>query len=497
MNFETLCRNAGIKPQQLSSLTEGQEWIAPSHKGLLHQPIPQGVLEKELSKIKAISAGGGELTPAQRTLEKEILFALNTPTAQGDGDHIAPPSTECLDNEDALFRRNLRAMREGYGGDNPPMSTAPQKRNKLKEVAPPLPKHIINRVEAEYGKDNPKTYQTLWHIYNKSTSNKVAETMDDDGTSQPYKYGDESDPHVQSYKNTYGTHPPANMGIPPAGLSPKAGSWWMNNMWRKPDVDPKKNESLKEGEKHVPIGGFWELDPANVVPQENKPTKKYDINDLDKDEIVAVAPKTHKNDPPVIVPHNRVRMGPNEAERAAQVQPQDSDQLHYADTGIASPNKNSGYGEEETYEEFLQSLKEEGIPVAEETGTSAVAPVSTPFAFSAPGQKKNRGTQQSEREGWSQMTEDIKAAVAECKKRKLKENDAEPEAVQVAVGEPEVSSDEVDVQQMLSQLTPEEQAALVNDVIANLIGNEEISVDESNRGKRYTKHASPPKSSVE
>ena len=33
------------------------------------------------------------------------------------------------------------------------------------EEAPPLPKSIIHKVEKQYGKDNPKTYATLWKIY--------------------------------------------------------------------------------------------------------------------------------------------------------------------------------------------------------------------------------------------------------------------------------------------------------------------------------------------
>ena len=494
MNFATLCRNAGIKPQKLSSLTEGQEWIAPSHKGLLHlhlgipetESIPRGTLERELEKLKTISADGGELTPTQKTLEKEILFALNTPT------------NECMTpapaDEDALFRRNLKAMREG------------QTPNSLRESLPPgfgrgeIHWNITQRLKAQYGHDSPKVFATAWKL-----SKKVEETMDDDADAAPYKMGDESDPHVQSYKTAYGTHPPANMGIPPAGLSPKAGSWWMNNMWRKPDVDPKKNESLKEGEKHVPIGGFWELDPANVVPQENKPTKKYDINDLDKDEIVAIAPKAHKKDPTVIVPVHRVKMGPNqegrsyrtqndldESGRTYQVQPQDLDQMNASDTSnVNCPNKNSGYNDEE--ENFEESFSE---IMKEETGTDAVSPISTPNWVSKSKRGSEAGIAGSESLGMTTVNKKIQSALAELKAKKLKEN-GEPEAVQVDVGEPEVSSDEVDVQQMLSQLTPEEQAALVNDVLADLIGNEEISVDESNRGKRYTKHASPPKSSVE
>ena len=57
------------------------------------------------------------------------------------------------------------------------------------EEVPPLKKSIINKVEKQYGKDNPKTYATLWKIYKdkkknedapaNSTGSSVAGTGDD------------------------------------------------------------------------------------------------------------------------------------------------------------------------------------------------------------------------------------------------------------------------------------------------------------------------------
>ena len=57
------------------------------------------------------------------------------------------------------------------------------------EEAPPLKKSIIHKVEKQYGKDNPKTYATLWKIYKdkkknedapaNSTGSSVAGTGDD------------------------------------------------------------------------------------------------------------------------------------------------------------------------------------------------------------------------------------------------------------------------------------------------------------------------------
>ena len=40
------------------------------------------------------------------------------------------------------------------------------------EEVPPLKKSIIHKVEKQYGKDNPKTYATLWAIYNKKKKNE-------------------------------------------------------------------------------------------------------------------------------------------------------------------------------------------------------------------------------------------------------------------------------------------------------------------------------------
>ena len=44
------------------------------------------------------------------------------------------------------------------------------------EEAPPLKKSIIHKVEKQYGKDNPKTYATLWSIYKKKKKNEDAPT---------------------------------------------------------------------------------------------------------------------------------------------------------------------------------------------------------------------------------------------------------------------------------------------------------------------------------
>ena len=42
------------------------------------------------------------------------------------------------------------------------------------EEAPPLKKSLIRKVEKQYGKDNPKTYATLWKIYNDKQKNEDA-----------------------------------------------------------------------------------------------------------------------------------------------------------------------------------------------------------------------------------------------------------------------------------------------------------------------------------
>ena len=44
------------------------------------------------------------------------------------------------------------------------------------EEAPPLKKSIINKVEKQYGKDNPTTYATLWKIYKDKKKNEEVPT---------------------------------------------------------------------------------------------------------------------------------------------------------------------------------------------------------------------------------------------------------------------------------------------------------------------------------
>lgn len=44
------------------------------------------------------------------------------------------------------------------------------------EEVPPLKKSIIHKVEKQYGKDNPKTYATLWKIYKDKKKNEDVPT---------------------------------------------------------------------------------------------------------------------------------------------------------------------------------------------------------------------------------------------------------------------------------------------------------------------------------
>ena len=46
------------------------------------------------------------------------------------------------------------------------------------EEVPPLKKSLINKVEKQYGKDNPKTYATLWSIYKKMKNKEEAHDCD-------------------------------------------------------------------------------------------------------------------------------------------------------------------------------------------------------------------------------------------------------------------------------------------------------------------------------
>ena len=57
------------------------------------------------------------------------------------------------------------------------------------EEAPPLKKSLIHKVEKQYGKDNPKTYATLWKIYNDKKKNEDAPANAVGNWTQPDSYG--------------------------------------------------------------------------------------------------------------------------------------------------------------------------------------------------------------------------------------------------------------------------------------------------------------------
>ena len=57
------------------------------------------------------------------------------------------------------------------------------------EEAPPLKKSIIRKVEKQYGKDNPKTYATLWKIYKDKKKNEDAPANSVGNWTQPNATG--------------------------------------------------------------------------------------------------------------------------------------------------------------------------------------------------------------------------------------------------------------------------------------------------------------------
>ena len=57
------------------------------------------------------------------------------------------------------------------------------------EEAPPLKKSIIRKVEKQYGKDNPKTYATLWKIYKDKKKNENAPANSVGNWTQPNATG--------------------------------------------------------------------------------------------------------------------------------------------------------------------------------------------------------------------------------------------------------------------------------------------------------------------
>ena len=80
------------------------------------------------------------------------------------------------------------------------------------EEAPPLEKSIIHKVEKQYGKDNPKTYATLWAIYNKKKKNEevpgtsTADVVGTGGDGQAWKK------KKKKKKNPWDKYSPAALG---------------------------------------------------------------------------------------------------------------------------------------------------------------------------------------------------------------------------------------------------------------------------------------------
>ena len=67
---------------------------------------------------------------------------------------------------------------KGWFGE-PEVDEGYEEESTMYESAPPLPKHIIHKVEKEYGKDNPKAYATMWKIYKQMKEEYMNENVDD------------------------------------------------------------------------------------------------------------------------------------------------------------------------------------------------------------------------------------------------------------------------------------------------------------------------------
>ena len=81
------------------------------------------------------------------------------------------------------------------------------------EEVPPLKKSIIHKVEKQYGKDNPKTYATLWKIYN--DKKKKNEEVPGVSTADVVGTGDDSSTVVvkkKKKKKKWDLYSPAALG---------------------------------------------------------------------------------------------------------------------------------------------------------------------------------------------------------------------------------------------------------------------------------------------
>lgn len=396
-------------------------------------------------------------------------------------------------------------------------------KHSLEEVTPPLPKHIINKVEAEYGKHNPKTYRTLWAIYNKAIKARRVDSVTEDMSPEERTKAESERAQRQGKAKDYIAKQLFRSKTKQAELDRLAATQPNKNK----DMEPRKID-----ETDVPCGHFWDFDPINVQPQDHAPLKKYSLQDLDPNQIVAVAPPNSKSDVPVVVPANRIRMGVNdEGARSYRVSPQDdpqnwyantnqdinvnddekpleeaersqmtvqdlNDQNHYADSGNYSPNKNSAYNageEEESIEEALANLAKEAGMIDEESTSDGAGPYSPGNWVSKSKRGSEAGIAGSESLGMTTVKE-IRAAVMEAKRvRKLKEQNEEPVTVDVSVEPQNIQMDQGELEDVLAKietLTPDQLQAFIDDILSA-----QPEVDESSLGRRYTKHPKKPTSS--
>ena len=177
------------------------------------------------------------------------------------------------------------------------------------EEAPPLPKSIIHKVEKQYGKDNPKTYATLWKIY--KDKKKKNEDVPSTSTAGVVGTGDDSSKVVvkkKKKKKKRDLYSPDALGRQ-FHMEDRNYRKEYDNYHAKPDQRERNAGRLRARRLMVKLGKVSKHDKKDVHHKDNDPlnnnkenlsvtTQKYNRTEprLRENDSVAVEPNITPDD---------------------------------------------------------------------------------------------------------------------------------------------------------------------------------------------------------
>ena len=177
------------------------------------------------------------------------------------------------------------------------------------EEAPPLPKSIIHKVEKQYGKDNPKTYATLWKIY--KDKKKKNEDVPSTSTAGVVGTGDDSSTVVvkkKKKKKKRDLYSPDALGRQ-FHMEDRNYRKEYDNYHAKPDQRERNAGRLRARRLMVKLGKVSKHDKKDVHHKDNDPlnnnkenlsvtTQKYNRTEprLRENDSVAVEPNITPDD---------------------------------------------------------------------------------------------------------------------------------------------------------------------------------------------------------